>query len=135
MTITLIVFLVPALSTLPVEASSGRGQQPHTRAFELSGHDPIGKPGDGSPWAQLSRCLAAYKDSSVPLKELFSYHQTLEDMRIRYQKSTLVFIKSMPQSGDLKAEVRASHDVSQPKTSKIVEPASTLTKHWGLAAS
>ena len=40
-----LAFVVPALS---VEASSGKGEQPHARAFKVHGHDPIGKPGDGS---------------------------------------------------------------------------------------
>lgn len=49
-TLTLIVSLAQALafSSLPVAASSGKGQQPQTRAFELPGHDPIGRPGDVS---------------------------------------------------------------------------------------
>ena len=49
-TFTLIFSLALALafSTLSLEASSGKGQQPHARAFEVPGHDPIGKPGDGS---------------------------------------------------------------------------------------
>lgn len=40
-----LALIIPALS---VDASSGKGQQPHARAFEVPGHDLIGKPGDGS---------------------------------------------------------------------------------------
>ena len=28
-----------------VDAANGKGQEPHARAFELPGHEPIGKPG------------------------------------------------------------------------------------------
>ena len=30
--------------------------------------------------------LAAYKDFSAPLRELFRYYQTTEDVRIRYEE-------------------------------------------------
>lgn len=39
----------------------------------------------------LVAVLAAHKDFSAPLKELFSYYQTLEDTRIRYQEITGFF--------------------------------------------
>lgn len=39
----------------------------------------------------LVAVLAAHKDFSAPLKELFRYYQTLEDTRIRYQEITLFF--------------------------------------------
>lgn len=42
----------------------------------------------------LVAVLAAHKDFSAPLKELFNYYQTLEDTRIRYQEITAFFSKS-----------------------------------------
>ncbi len=45
----------------------------------------------------LVAVLAAHKDFSAPLKELFRYYQTLEDTRIRYQEITTFFTKARPQ--------------------------------------
>lgn len=42
----------------------------------------------------LVAVLAAHKDFSAPLKELFRYYQTLEDTRIRYQEITTFFSKT-----------------------------------------
>ena len=42
---TALMLVFPAFS---VNASSGKGQQPHARAFEVPGHNPIGKPGGES---------------------------------------------------------------------------------------
>jgi ABC-type bacteriocin/lantibiotic exporter with double-glycine peptidase domain len=42
----------------------------------------------------LVAVLAAHKDFSAPLKELFRYYQTLEDTQIRYQEITMFFSKS-----------------------------------------
>jgi ABC-type multidrug transport system fused ATPase/permease subunit len=44
----------------------------------------------------LVAVLAAHKDFSAPLKELFRYYQTLEDTRIRYQEITAFFSKAAP---------------------------------------
>lgn len=41
----------------------------------------------------LVAVLAAHKDFSAPLKELFRYYQTLEDTRIRYQEIVMFFSK------------------------------------------
>ncbi|MCV3273182.1 MULTISPECIES: ABC transporter transmembrane domain-containing protein [Roseobacter] len=41
----------------------------------------------------LVAVLAAHKDFSAPLKELFRYYQTLEDTRIRYHEITTFFSK------------------------------------------
>lgn len=41
----------------------------------------------------LVAVLAAHKDFSAPLKELFRYYQTLEDTKIRYQEITNFFSK------------------------------------------
>jgi uncharacterized cupredoxin-like copper-binding protein len=38
--------LTVAIITVPADASTGQGPQPHARAYELPGHDPIGKPGE-----------------------------------------------------------------------------------------
>ena len=45
----------------------------------------------------LVAVLAAHKDFSAPLKELFRYYQTLEDTRIRYQEITTFFAKANPE--------------------------------------
>jgi ABC-type multidrug transport system fused ATPase/permease subunit len=45
----------------------------------------------------LVAVLAAHKDFSAPLKELFRYYQTLEDTRIRYHEITAFFTKARPQ--------------------------------------
>ncbi len=42
----------------------------------------------------LVAVLAAHKDFSAPLKELFRYYQTLEDTKIRYQEITTFFTKA-----------------------------------------
>ena len=42
----------------------------------------------------LVAVLAAHKDFSAPLKELFRYYQTLEDTRIRYHEITTFFSKA-----------------------------------------
>ena len=39
----------------------------------------------------LVAVLAAHKDFSAPLKELFRYYQTLEDTWIRYQEIVMFF--------------------------------------------
>jgi uncharacterized cupredoxin-like copper-binding protein len=38
--------LTAALLAPHADASTGKGTRPHVRAYELPGHDPIGKPGD-----------------------------------------------------------------------------------------
>lgn len=52
----------------------------------------------------LVAVLAAHKDFSAPLKELFSYYQTLEDTRIRYQEITSFFTESMNRSANVEAD-------------------------------
>jgi len=44
----------------------------------------------------LVAVLAAHKDFSAPLKELFRYYQALEDTRIRYQEITTFFAGTPP---------------------------------------
>jgi ABC-type bacteriocin/lantibiotic exporter with double-glycine peptidase domain len=60
----------------------------------------------------LVAVLAAHKDFSAPLKELFRYYQTLEDTRIRYQEITMFFSKSqrLLEVGKVtKSSLRAAH--------------------------
>jgi len=52
----------------------------------------------------LVAVLAAHKDFSAPLKELFNYYQTLEDTRIRYQEITSFFIQSINRSTNVEAD-------------------------------
>lgn len=45
----------------------------------------------------LVAVLAAYKDFSAPLKELFGYYQSMEDVRIRYEEvRRFLLLKSSP---------------------------------------
>jgi ABC-type bacteriocin/lantibiotic exporter with double-glycine peptidase domain len=44
---------------------------------------------DRLSFGALVAVLAAYKDFSAPLKELFRYYQTSEDVRIRYENMLL----------------------------------------------
>lgn len=44
----------------------------------------------------LVAVLAAHKDFSSPLKELFRYYQTVEDTRIRFQEIMMFFTKTKP---------------------------------------
>ncbi len=53
----------------------------------------------------LVAVLAAHKDFSAPLKELFRYYQTLEDTRIRYQEITKFFSKAQ-----MNREEKPRHD-------------------------
>ncbi len=50
----------------------------------------------------LVAVLAAHKDFSAPLKELFRYYQTLEDTRIRYHEITMFFSKAKPREYHVK---------------------------------
>jgi len=45
----------------------------------------------------LVAVLAAYKDFSAPLRELFRYYQSAEDVRIRYRE-VLAFVASRQDS-------------------------------------
>lgn len=60
----------------------------------------------------LVAVLAAHKDFSAPLKELFRYYQTLEDTRIRYQEITMFFARSqrpIEVAKVTKSPLRAAH--------------------------
>lgn len=52
----------------------------------------------------LVAVLAAHKDFSAPLKELFNYYQTLEDTRIRYQEIMSFFTQSINRSANVEAD-------------------------------
>ncbi|WP_448325935.1 ABC transporter ATP-binding protein [Sulfitobacter sp. M13] len=66
----------------------------------------------------LVAVLAAHKDFSAPLKELFSYYQTLEDTRIRYQEITTFFTKPLQRSGREPVDSRPPEKVSKAERAK-----------------
>ncbi len=73
-----LAFVVPALS---VEASSGKGEQPHARAFKVHGHDPIGKPGDGSSFDRTIE---------ISIRETESGYMLFEPDAIQIEKGSVV---------------------------------------------
>ena len=76
----------------------------------------------------LVAVLAAHKDFSAPLKELFNYYQTLEDTRIRYHEITTFFNKSIQQSAIVQADNTMPQDVSQFEQAQLRYPASSLKR-------
>lgn len=70
--------ILPALS---VNAASGKGQQPHARAFEMPGHDPIGKPGDGS---SIDRTI------EISVRETASGYMLFEPDAIQIESGSVV---------------------------------------------
>ena len=75
---TALALIFPALS---VDASSGKGQQPHARAFEVPGHDPIGKPGDGSTFD---------RSIEISIRETESGYMLFEPDAIQIEKGSVV---------------------------------------------
>ena len=73
-----LALMFPALS---VEASSGKGQQPHARAFEVPGHDPIGEPGDGS---SIDRTI------EISVRETESGYMLFEPDAIKIERGSVV---------------------------------------------
>ena len=73
-----LALMFPALS---VEASSGKGQQPHARAFEVPGHDPIGEPGDGS---SIDRTI------EISIRETESGYMLFEPDAIQIESGSVV---------------------------------------------
>lgn len=59
----------------------------------------------------LVAVLAAHKDFSSPLKELFRYYQTMEDVRVRFHEMRRLFVEnssaSMPTSPDARFEKKS----------------------------
>lgn len=48
----------------------------------------------------LVAVLAAYKDFSSPVRQLFKYYQTVEDVRIRFQELRLFLSTSVSDQGE-----------------------------------
>ncbi|KIN66162.1 ABC transporter, permease protein [Sulfitobacter noctilucicola] len=67
----------------------------------------------------LVAVLAAHKDFSAPLKELFRYYQTLEDTRIRYKEINGFFANSSQSSGKVQADDSALEKASQSEQSPL----------------
>ena len=67
----------------------------------------------------LVAVLAAHKDFSAPLKELFRYYQTLEDTRIRYKEINGFFANSSQSSGKVQADDTALEKASQSEQSPL----------------
>jgi ABC-type multidrug transport system fused ATPase/permease subunit len=70
----------------------------------------------------LVAVLAAHKDFSAPLKELFNYYQTLEDTRIRYQEITSFFTQSINRSANVEAD-----NIRLAKVGKFEQPTRSYT--------
>ena len=62
-------------------AGSGEGQEPHSKAYELPGHDPIGKPGDK---ASITRTV------EILIKETASGYMLFEPDAIHIEKGSVV---------------------------------------------
>lgn len=75
---TALVLVFPAFS---VNASSGKGQQPHARAFEVPGHDAIGKPGVGSSFDRTIE---------ISIRETESGYMLFEPDAIQIEKGSVV---------------------------------------------
>ncbi len=63
------------------QAGSGKGQEPHSRAYELPGHEPIGKPGDV---ASITRTV------EILIKETASGYMLFEPDAIHIEKGSVV---------------------------------------------
>lgn len=83
----------------------------------------------------LVAVLAAHKDFSAPLKELFRYYQTLEDTRIRYQEITDFFSKSNQQSEKGRVVDSVLEDVSQFERATLGKPGLPFQGHGVTATS
>ncbi|KAA8607074.1 ABC transporter permease [Salipiger aestuarii] len=83
----------------------------------------------------LVAVLAAHKDFSAPLKELFSYYQTLEDTRIRYQEITTFFTGSIQRSGKAQADNPKLEEVSQFEEATLSYPALSVKRQGAIATS
>ncbi|MEP6347346.1 MAG: hypothetical protein ABJ082_16120, partial [Parasphingorhabdus sp.] len=78
---TCTIALALVLPAFSVGASSGKGQQPHARAFEVPGHDPIGKPGDGS---SIDRTI------EISIRETESGYMLFEPDAIQIESGSVV---------------------------------------------
>lgn len=73
-----VALIFPALL---VNASNGKGQQPHARAFELPDHDPIGRPG---------RSSAITRTVEITIKETESGYMLFEPDAIQIEHGSVV---------------------------------------------
>jgi len=83
----------------------------------------------------LVAVLAAHKDFSAPLKELFNYYQTLEDTRIRYQEIMAFLNKSIQPLGHAQPDNTAPQEAGQFERSKQRYPALSLVGQGAIATS
>ncbi len=83
----------------------------------------------------LVAVLAAHKDFSAPLKELFNYYQTLEDTRIRYQEIMAFLSKSIQPLGHAQPDNTVPEQVGQFERSKQRYPALSLVGQGAIATS
>ncbi|MBE1296441.1 MAG: ABC transporter ATP-binding protein [Rhodobacteraceae bacterium] len=82
----------------------------------------------------LVAVLAAHKDFSAPLKELFRYYQTLEDTRIRYHEITAFFAGSGHSSEVAQADDSTLEKVSQFEQSPLRKTTLPFEGHGDLAS-
>ncbi|NYI30016.1 cupredoxin domain-containing protein [Sulfitobacter geojensis] len=64
-----------------VDAANGKGREPHARAFELPGHEPIGKPSDGSLFDRTVE---------ITIKETTSGYMLFEPDAIHIESGSIV---------------------------------------------
>jgi len=83
----------------------------------------------------LVAVLAAHKDFSAPLKELFNYYQTLEDTRIRYQEITTFFTGSIQRSGKARADDHKPEEVREFEEATLRYPALSVKRQGAIATS
>ena len=83
----------------------------------------------------LVAVLAAHKDFSAPLKELFNYYQTLEDTRIRYQEIMAFLSKSIQPLGHGQPDNTVPREAGQFERSKQRYPALSLVGQGAIATS
>lgn len=83
----------------------------------------------------LVAVLAAHKDFSAPLKELFNYYQTLEDTRIRYQEITSFFIGSIQRSGKARADDHKPEEVREFEEATLRYLALSVKRQGAIATS
>ena len=83
----------------------------------------------------LVAVLAAHKDFSAPLKELFNYYQTLEDTRIRYQEIMAFLSKSIQPLGHAQPDNTVPQEAGQFERSKQRYPALSLVGQGAIATS
>ncbi|WP_138925168.1 cupredoxin domain-containing protein [Sulfitobacter sp. BSw21498] len=95
------------------QASSGKGQKPRSTAYNLPGHDPIGKPGDN---ASITRTI------EISIKETENGYLLFEPDAIHIEKDSVVrFVVNNP--GDL------DHDFFLGSFNEIAEHKQWMREH------